>query len=206
MMALLWYNKFKRDLIITKNNMLGNNNSDVKNTFILKLRSKGEAHFEVKQKDKETGEYGVIGSEKQVEGRFAGIYTKRGEYEGDTILSYNISLIDWEDKYIVDVSMTSLWRSLANSLLSFEEDKAAPVNISLYRKGEFNNVAIRNDGELVKWKYSFAETDKLVDKAEIKGKTIRDYETLNEKLFSELEDKFGKPVEVKEELNADDVF
>lgn len=173
---------------------LGNNGAGSNlETVVLKLKSKGDAFFQVKRK--EDGKFIDTDTTTSVTGRFMGLFVKKWEYEWEEILSYSLNLADeqaWE-KYVLDISMTSLGRALANSLLSLEDFSWKDMNISLYKKGEYNNIALRVDDELIKWSMSMDEQKELIDSTTSKkGKVTNDYTDLNNKLYGLLEARASK--------------
>lgn len=187
---------------------LGNaNENDGLKTRLLRLRSKDGLRFDIIEKG-EDGKYNVEGTETRVTGLFNWVKIKNiTTGSGEEMTKVNIFLKDEEagEKYMIDISpSTSLGRSVMNTLLAFE-DNGKEVEISLYEKNGFNNISIRQWGELCSWKYQFAELPSP-NEFTVKGKVQKDYFDAETKLLSELREKFEE-AEPKKEVGVtlDDV-
>lgn len=173
---------------------LGNKyNNDNSKLLILKPRTqnrdkeKVEPYFEVSSKNEE-GKWVEVAREPAVEGNLNRIEIKESEYEGQKL--YNVSLYLKDSKanelYLVDLKLNMLTRGLLNSLVNltaFDE-----VKLGLYTaKNGYPNIAVRQHGNLIKWKYSLDELPKI-DTIIFKGKKMNDYTLVDEFFVSKIKE------------------
>lgn len=168
--------------------MLGSaSNTGNENVKYLRLKIKDGLRFDVIDKDGST----QLGTETRVSGVFDGMQLKTLQSKSGDFTKINIYLKDKaiDEKYILDISpSTSLGRSIMNSMLTFE-DNGAEFEVSLYEKDGFNNVALRQGGEMIKWKYAFKDLP-APSESTARGKVIKDYYDAEIKLWNELLEKF----------------
>lgn len=146
--------------------------------------------------------------ENNVSGTLTKIEVEDDEYEGNPYKKFKFFLSDNDTKetYLLDLRSTMLSRNLFNSILALTEfDK---LSISLYKKEgkdkqEYANIALRQNGELIKGKYSLVDLPQPEEIKNSKGVVIkRDFAEVDnwyaEKL-TELANKIGgkssKPTE-----------
>lgn len=171
------------------------------NTKYLKLKSKGGARFSIIERDQD-GKYNEVATTKIVNGALESIDMKEGEFEGNKIYTVKITLVDNEEKYVIDINPeTGLGRNTVASLLSIKE-LGHIMELSVYETKNaddptkpYGNIALRYDKELLRWAYAMQDkTDAsglpaLGTKKE-KGKTLTDYYdrdmALVEKLFTHI--------------------
>lgn len=169
----------------------GNNNTKLS---ILKIKVKDEnlkpvdPYFQVTEKI--DGKWTVVSSsENFVSGKITSVAHKVSTYENEDYDSFTIFLEDGDDAFLLDLRPTMLNRSLINSLLSLT-DLETPVSIQLYTsKNGYPSVALRQNDELIKWKYSLDEQPKPIT-VMFKGKEQRDYTPID-KFFVEKVTEFG---------------
>jgi hypothetical protein len=91
-----------------------------------------------------------------VEGRISDISLRESQYNGENIKQWNISLGGNLDRAIFTVGYSSSFtKSLINSLLS--ADLSKPVVLSCYMKNDYNQPSVKQDGQIIRWKYDISE-------------------------------------------------
>jgi len=164
---------------------LGNkNNNDNSKLLILKIRTQDldkkaiDPIFQVNEKV--DGKWVSTDTTTAVEGQLTRAEVKEGEYEGQKTYNISLYLKDTEaaETYLVDLKLNMLTRGLLNSVLNLT--KFDEVKFGLYTgKNGYPNVAVRQHGEMVKWKYSLDEMP-TPDEVMFKGKKMRDYSAVDE--------------------------
>lgn len=172
---------------------LSNNNNDNSKLLILKVKTKDaegkeiDPTFQVSQKG-ENGKWSPTGTVSNVAGDLTRADVKEGEYEGQK--TYNISLylkdLDAAETYLVDLKLNMLTRGLLNNLLGLT--KYEDVKLGLYKNAKgYPAVAVRQKGELSKWKYSLDELPK-VESITFKGKKMNDYTAVDDFFISKVKE------------------
>lgn len=164
--------------------MMGNTDTKTptsKDVYYLKIRTKGEhkPHFQVKfhagEKDYEDKPNVTF-----VEGYIKSIEPGEYEWEGDTIKTFTIVMVDKNDMYIVETSYTMISRSILNMLSSIE----FPGRIKLalyYAQSGYPSAYMENNEEQLNWNYSMGDMKKHIKSFDgPKGKKLNDYSALDE--------------------------
>lgn len=100
----------------------------------------------------------------QVTGNIKGVEIHEDTYEGNVKHSVKVFLSDAEasETYLLDLRLNILNRSLLNALVNLKSTEN--VNISVYQnKKGFAASTIRQDGNMVGWKFDWATVPKPVD-------------------------------------------
>lgn len=169
------------------------------NTKYLKLKSKGWVRFAIIDKTAD-GKYEEKTSTKIVNGALESIDIKEGQFEGNAIYTVKITLVDNDEKYIVDINPeTGLGRNTVASLLAIKE-YGHIMQLSLYETKNatdptkpYGNIGIHYNGEQIRWAYTMSDkTDAcglpaLWIKKE-KGKELTDYYDRDMALVALLQD------------------
>lgn len=126
-------------------------------------------------KDKEIGE---------IVGNFLWINFEEYEYEDkwktETAESIKIDLVDWEEKYQIQMGWTALSRAILNTLIS---EQPQHLKIRLYtNKGWYASAFIENNGQPMKWKYTMDELMEMTTKTKHENKTLIDWSKVKDKL------------------------
>lgn len=158
---------------------IGRQPNSSSNLSILKIKVKNEAmqpvdpYFQVTKKV--DGKWQVVStSENFVSGQLTRLANKTTEYNGEKIQQVEALLQDGDEAFLLDLKFTLLNRGLINSFLSLT-DLDTPVEISLYTsKSGYPSAAVRQNGELIRWKFSIDEQPKP-EVVVFKGKEQRDY-------------------------------
>ena len=166
---------------------MGMGNNKNKDLYFMKIRSKTDTnqrpHFKVEKASKD-GKGQPMEDVTYVNGRVKDIETGSYEWEGDTIKTFKIVLVDKEEMYYIDSSYTSLGRSILNCLANVGTDGTTPgeFRISLYtsKKG-YASVWIENDGKSTGFKWPWDELKQYISVYKNKkGKEENDYAKLDE--------------------------
>jgi len=163
--------------------MMGNTDTTPtsKDVYYLKIRTKGEhkPHFQVKFHAGEK-EYEDKPNVTFVEGYIKSIEPGEYEWEGDTIKTFTIVMVDKNDMYIVETSYTMISRSILNMLSSTEY----PGRIKLalyYSQSGYPSAYAENNGEQLNWNYPMGDMKKYIKSFDgPKGKKFNDYTALDE--------------------------
>ena len=152
-------------------------------------------HFSVSKKDKETGKWNNdVDKCSFIEGRLDSVFHREWEYEGDPMHTVTLYLVDNEERYKVDLTLTILVRGLLNSLMNIDKNKA--IHMSVYEvEGDDHKkrarIALRQNDELVSWKYSREELPEPKEYRDEKGKLIkRDWTKSNDFILEKLDETF----------------
>lgn len=174
--------------------MLGNKNTDSTKLLILKVKTRDAAGkdiepiFQVNEKNPETGKWGPVSSTPTVSGDLVRADVKEGEFDGQKTYNISVYLRDLElnETYLVDLKLNILSRGLLNSILNLANFK--DVKISLYTNAKgYAAASLRQNGEMVKWKYSLNEIPPAVE-VQFKGKTQRDFTPSDEFFVEKVKD------------------
>ena len=144
-------------------------------------------------KNKDTG---VEVSVKSLDGNLIGVDYTENEYEGNKIRGFRLKIDAPDGVLLLSIGFTSLGRNIINSLLSLTS--AEDIKVSLYKnKKDFDAVSVTQWGQQVQWKHSpTSEEMKPVvvmdGKKEllINGKKVLKWETVQDFLIKEMNDKF----------------
>lgn len=126
----------------------------------------------------------------QVTGSIKSVEIHEDTFEGNVKRSVKVFLKDEEasETYLLDLRLNILNRSLLNSLINL--NKPNDVNISVYQnKKGFAASTIRQDGEMVGWKFQWDDVPKPVDINHPKtGKKLQsDYAEVDEFFLTNVE-------------------
>lgn len=176
----------------------GTSNMDL---YALRLRAKkgGERvkPFFAVSKKMENGKYEDIGSDiYDVSGYLQSVKFESYQYEGDTIDTVRLQLVDYDagengELYLVSLTYNLLNKNLFNSILNLTDDQlCSKIKISLWEnKKGYGSVSLRAGDSLVGWKYSLEELPKA-EETTFKGKIMRDYTAVDAFFRKELKKKF----------------
>ncbi len=123
-------------------------------------------------------------------GNLIGVEPKETVWQGKTIKSVNVTLVDNTagEIYFITVPYSNLGRGLMNSLLALKS--FADIEIGLYQtkpKADggktYPAVSLRQDGEIVRWRYDQKDLPPP-DEIVFKGEKMRDFSKV-EAFFSE---------------------
>lgn len=159
----------------------------------------------VKMADKTTQEFD------QVEGRITSIAFHESEYQGETIKSWRIYLESGEQRAILTVGYSSSFtKSLINSLLA--ANLSEPISFSCYVKNDYNQPSVRQNNQIVKWKFPIEEvpkaekvtvgTKEVTDDSKVAAWIAEKVEEINSKLKPSTP---SKTEEVAEEVDLEDL-
>lgn len=158
----------------------GNSNQSSNKLFIAKIKTKENdkevaPFFQLTEKN-DDGKWVDCDKTKSLSGDLVKIQFEKGEYKGNEYDVIKLTLRDNEVKedYLLDLRLNLLSRGLYNSLLNLAgSDDFKGLSISVYetKKGEktYPAVAVRQNDNLVKWRYSLDELPK-VKRIQVKGK------------------------------------
>jgi hypothetical protein len=165
--------------------------------FVLRLKTKDAQgknvapYFDVLEKNGDN-KYVSTSTTDYVSGKAVKLELKEKEWEGEKYKVANLFLSDNKDLYLLDLRFNMLGRSLFNSLLSLTTYNN--LSISVYNrkdktddKKEYPAVSLRQNDELVNWKFGLDELPKPVS-VTFKGKTMNDYSDVDEFFASRLEE------------------
>lgn len=176
---------------------IGKKNRANLTAYSLRIRTKDlpAPIFEVQKKVGEK-QYENQGTTDTISGNLVGVKAKTFTWEGQDIRSVDLSLVDNEEIYFVSIPETMLGMGIVNSVLNLTAFN--DVELGLYqtkpKEGQtktYNAAALRQDGQLVKWKYGNDELP-APDEVVFKGKTQRDYSKRWDFLVKELEEVASK--------------
>lgn len=150
--------------------------------------------FQISEKNVEKNKWETLPNiEYGVWGDLTRISFDTGEYNGEVYNVVKLSIVDRElkENYLLDLRMTHTSRNIFNSLLALKEFD--DIEISLYKKeasdgNVYSNVALRQNGELIKGLFKSEELPKPNIITNSKGQVIkREYDELDDFYLKELE-------------------
>lgn len=171
-----------------------NKNNNLK-AFALKILVKDQPapNFEVKARNEE-GKFVVQKTDvpvTNVRGNLIGLEIQSFDYQGDAIKSVRLTLQDDKEIDFVTIPTSFLGRSICNSLLNLTAYDN--VSISLYnskpkKEGDkvYASASIRQNDEIVRWKYSQSEVPQAKVIGELKGKKIIDWSPVDNFFLNEI--------------------
>lgn len=154
-------------------------NNDSSKLLIFRLRTKNpegekvDPYFEISAK--EGGEWKQIDSAGFVNGNLAKADVKEGEWEGTKTYDVNLYLKDAvaNETYLLSFRLNMLTRAIINSILNLPSTDDVKISLYTDKKG-YPAAAVRQHGEMVRWKYSLDEMPKP-ESVTFKGKKMNDY-------------------------------
>lgn len=134
--------------------------------------------FVVKARD-EAGKFVEVDKVFDIGGNLIKVEPQKTEWEGKTIESMLINLVDGDDFYAISFPYGIATRAFFNALLSLKTFEGLEIGTYMTKpKSEggksYPAIALRQNGELIKWKYSLDDLPK-VKEITFKGQTMRDY-------------------------------
>ena len=192
----------------------GTGSGDITNTTFFRINGlkKGSTPEELYFKgQKHDGKEYVDIDEKPtfIEGTLKEVTPRSFEYEGRTIRSFKVVLEDFDGRYSLDTGFSSLGVNILNTLAA--ADNIGKVKLSLYtnKKGYPSIfVSLNDSSELPKWKWTFEELDKKVEKITNKKKEVvsTDRTELEEFLVAYISsDEFKSKITDNIEVNSPEV-
>jgi hypothetical protein len=160
-----------------------------------------EPYFSFKQKV--DGVYKEVNQSTVFSGNLEKVETYEREWEGVKSTNVKITLVDGEEKYIVDLAPSILSRSVFNTLLSLESYENLKFTIYLTKPKpgapeRYPQISVWQNDELVKWAHALNELPAVEEIKNSKGVVLsKDYADLNQFFFDKIAQKFGKGAKPK---------
>jgi len=160
-----------------------------------------DPYFSFKQKV--DGAYKEVNQSTVFSGNLEKVETYEREWEGVKSTNVKVTLVDGEEKYIVDLAPSILSRSVFNTLLSLESYENLKFTIYLTKPKpgapeRYPQISVWQNDELVKWAFPLADLPAVEEIKNSKGVVLsKDYGDLNNFFFSKIEEKFGKGAKPK---------
>ena len=145
---------------------MGVTNAADRKLFFVRLKGtkKGESPIFI-VKDADTKK--IINEGNQLSGAIKDIKPHTYEYEGKKVRGYKMEIVDGDETFLIGLSYTTFSRTILNCLSTVE--KAGYVAIKVKEAGDGDNgypsIFVDMDGIHLKWKWKFADLDKLVDRS-----------------------------------------
>ena len=164
--------------------------------FYLKMRAKKDKdlnpHFEIAKADGKSKPVIKMDDVTYVSGKIKDIVNDSYEWEGKTVPTVKITMVDGDETYIVDSSFTSLLRGLLNCLANIE--KPENLRISLYTsKTGYASVWVENNGEKSGFKYPWEDLKRYITTyKDDKGEERNSYVKMDEFYAKMVEEALGK--------------
>jgi hypothetical protein len=140
----------------------------------------------------------VVQKSKEFSGALDKVDTGDREWKGEKYPTVKVSLIDGDEKYVLDLSFSILTRSVFNSLLGLESYENLKFTIYLTKPNPAKNnarypqISVWQNDELVKWKFTKDELPKEEEIKDSRGKVIkRDSIELDEFYVKAIKEKFS---------------
>ncbi len=165
-----------------------NTNNNLK-AFAFKILTKDlpAPVFEVKERNAD-GKFETVKTETpvtNVRGNLIAVDVQSFDYKGDAIKSVRLTLQDDKEIDFVTIPTTFLGRSICNSLLNLQAYEN--VSISLYsskpkKEGDkvYASASIRQNDEIVRWKFGQSEVPAAKVVGELKGKKVIDWSPVDD--------------------------
>jgi hypothetical protein len=183
---------------------LGNNNYDNSGTLIgVKVSQKDkedkkvDPHFVISRKVEDNW---VEDSDtyKSISGDIIKIDISEYEWEGLPIKSVKLILKDNEanEAYALTLKGSVLGRDILNKILGLESLENVQIDLYTNKKG-YATSSVKQNGELVKWKFDFVDLPKPIEITHPKTGVVisRDYSELDEIFFNGVKE-FGEKFEI----------
>jgi hypothetical protein len=127
---------------------------------------------------------------KSISGDITRIDISEYEWEGTPQKSIKIILRDSEanEAYILTVKLTILARDIINKLLTLQSLNGVEISVYTNKKG-YASSTVRQNGEMTKWKFEFADLPKPLEITHPKTGAVisRDYSEIDELFLSEIQ-------------------
>lgn len=141
-------------------------------------KTQDKSVFVVKTRD-EAGKFAEVDKVFDIGGNLIKVEPQKTEWQGKTIESMLINLVDGDDFYAISFPYGIATRAFFNALLSLKTFEGLEIGTYMTKpKSEggksYPAIALRQNGELIKWKYSLDDLPK-VKEITFKGQTMRDY-------------------------------
>jgi len=186
--------------------MRGRENQDNRTPFYLKLRGlkKGETPHFLQETTKD--HLNKIGDEpydlkgnrvllrntiNDVSGKMTGIKHFQDEYENEKYDVIKLTLIDGDERLIIQFNMSSFCRNMMNQLLSV--DTIDKVRLMVWTYEDKTGITVWVDGEKSAWAHDWDEQKKMVKTIKKGGgKEEKDYFDLNQFFIGKVDEINGK--------------
>lgn len=163
--------------------------------FAYKIKTKDllKPHF-VESEDQNGTFVPLAEPQYNLSGNLIGVEPKETVWQGKTIKSVNVTLVDNElgEIYFVTVPYSNLGRGLMNSLLSLKSFN--DIEIGLYQTKPktdggktYPAVSLRQDGDMVRWRYAQNELP-APQEIVFKGEKMRDFTAVENFLAEQLKE------------------
>lgn len=134
--------------------------------------------FVVKKKD-DLGKFQEVDRVFDISGNIIKIEPQKTEWQGKTIESLLVNVVDGDDFYAISFPYGIGTRSLFNALLSLKTFDGIEMGTYMTKPKvdggkSYPAIALRQNGDLIKWKYELKDLPK-VKEITFKGQTMRDY-------------------------------
>lgn len=162
---------------------------------VTKIEKKAvEPYFSFKKKVEAA--YKETQQSKAFSGNLEKVETYEREWEGVKSTCVKTTIVDGEEKYVLDMPFSIMSRSVFNSLLSLESYENLKFTIYLTKPKaggdgkRFPQISVWQGDTLVKWQYAIADLPET-KKVRLKGQDMLDTEDLDLFFIEKINEKFG---------------
>lgn len=151
------------------------------NVYSVNYRNKdkvtGKSTFQVKKKV--DGAFQRLEDVTDISGTLLGVKHKVTPWQGKTIESIDLTLLDNEDIYFVSFPLSISTRSLFNAMFNLKTFENLEIGTYMSKPkvqggNSYAQICLRQNGEMIRWKYALDQIPKA-DEIVFKGQKMRDY-------------------------------